>query len=156
MVRKIRLVICIAIFVANQPLFAETKNLIECGAAKGWGYYLPGDLVPKGKDGWVKDGYTKGNKLRLVYDGKSYDIIYVDATGNERSATESGAVVTRLKNSEPDILMVVAIYPRIADVEYFMFHYSPTEDWSVVWGIARSGLMRGGKVLVAKCKSQGG
>ena len=155
MVRNVLLTICVAIFAADQPLFSETINLIECGESKGWGYYLPGGIVTKADEGW-KNERMAVEKLRLVSDGKSYDLIFVYSTGKEQSASERGAVVKKLAGTDEDILMVAATYPQDASVEYFIFHHPQTGEWSVVWGSARGGFIRRGQTSVGKCKFPGG
>jgi len=74
------------------PSFSETLT-VSCGSSDGYAYYFEGGLVQSEKAGFTEDAISDGKySLTLSGDG-SGDVLFVDATGDLKSATAQGARV---------------------------------------------------------------
>lgn len=114
------------------PTGAHAQVITKCGASSGFGYYLPGPLVPSDKVGWQKDGISAGGII-LVNRGENPQILYVDATQNIRDAELDDGGRVRWLNRGTDGHFVVVVLYGLA-MEHFLFRLDPDGNGEVIWG----------------------
>lgn len=132
-----------ALLVSTQ---SSAKTLITCGESQGYSYYFAGNLVPKDKSGWVKDGFSTG-KIALTVSGETIDILFSDATGM-RSASSNGAKVVTLDTSKSSVTVLV-LYPK-ETTEIYTFNLVKKY---VVWSQQKYGnSIQKGAMFVAACQ----
>lgn len=76
-----------SVFLLPTASKAFGSVVATCGAAKGYSYYVPSQLVSADNAGLPEDGISNG-VVQLYFDGDRADILFVDSFGKLISATE--------------------------------------------------------------------
>lgn len=124
----IRIPAFITLFFSSQVYASDMNLLATCGASKGYSYYVEGGLVDSNSAGFTDDGISTGSIQLLVgADGKTADIVQIDATDTRRSALEEGASTYPLINGSN--ISVIVLYQGV--VENYTFRSQSNEvTWS--------------------------
>jgi hypothetical protein len=133
------------LFLLFQTTAARAEDITRCGASTGWGYYSG--------EGFVQDQISQGGFL-FTRTGEIFDIIISDVAGT-RSATADGSQIFSMGDPSFGEFQLIAVSPAPigTNIETFNVRVDAGGNGEVVWTSLRSGLLRGGKVMVATCSA---
>ena len=135
---------------ATSPQAAEWREVTSCGALKGRAYYFAGGAVPVGQAGWQDDGISEGTTSPLS-NGKEVDIVYKDATGNQRSARfHDGA--TLLAFPGRSTLRVLVVQQGGKSLEQYTFQLDDRGKGGVILSQQRDAMISKVTVMMGKCR----
>ena len=80
----------------------QAQPITSCKNPEGYGYYHYSGIVTKADSGFNKDNISGGMVTLQKMGEKKYDILFVDATKQIRSATGEGGVVMLLRKGIKD------------------------------------------------------
>jgi hypothetical protein len=123
----------------------EWRHVTTCGEMQGVAYFFPGGAVPKEEAGW--DDMLSDGTTYLVTDGKEYDVLYKDASGQRRSArSHDGAKVVALPGRMTLRLLIISdSEPRL---EQYTFQLDERGKGTVILSQQHEGLAS--NVIVAR------
>jgi len=112
-------------------------DIASCSNPVGKAYFPEIGLVPKSKSGWDQDKVTNGMvKLIKTSEGK-YDILFVDATKQITSSTDSGGLVSMLNRGD-NVVSFMVVYPK-STAEIYTFLRTTSGGLEYVQVTSRAG-----------------
>ncbi len=108
---------------------AGAEDLAVCGRSDGKGYYPSAALRAGEPSIWTDDPISDGRITLAMRQPNTFDILFSDATGAVVSATQDGASVVRVGQSDVSITVVV-VYPMLVETYTFL---NSTDGPEVLW-----------------------
>jgi hypothetical protein len=106
------------------------KDVAVCGASAGYSYFPSVGLLAAERNQWTEDGIKSGRITLSLSQSGDFDLLFTDATGSVISATQDGARVLRVGQTDGSIT-VIAVYPMLVEVYTFIqTSTGPQAIWS--------------------------
>jgi hypothetical protein len=112
------------IFCGANSAFAE--DIAVCGNSDGYAYYPSAGLMEGKEPEWTRDPITKGRFTLSRSSSGLFDLLFTDATGAVVSATQDGAKIVRVGQTQQSITILVA-YPMLVETYTFLLSSSGPE-----------------------------
>ena len=108
---------------------AVAKDIAVCGRSDGYAYFPSVGLMADKNIQGTKDAISSGKFTLSISGLDTFDLLFTDATGAVRSATQDGAKVLRIGQNKTSITVLI-VYPMLAEVYTFLQSKSGPE---VMW-----------------------
>jgi hypothetical protein len=149
--RKMRYLLALLASVAL-PGLAMGQVIATCGPSTGQAYYLHGGVVPRDEAGFQADAISGGAFTLSWASDTQVDVLYLDATGDIRSALAGGANIVITAATDALIQILVA-YPG-GPVKVYVFDL---DDDEAVYTVSRADeLLAKAAVYRVDCTFSGG
>jgi hypothetical protein len=109
---------------------SEAKDVAVCGSSEGYAYYPSAGLMAEKSAQWTDDPISSGKFTLSISELNKFDLLFTDATGAVMSASQEGAEVLRIGQSEIGITVAV-VYPMLIETYTFLqSHSGPEAIWT--------------------------
>ena len=109
---------------------AVAKDVAVCGGSEGYAYYPSAGLMADKSAQWTDDPISAGKFTLSISELNKFDLLFTDATGAVVSASQDGAEVLRIGQSEIGITIAV-VYPMLIETYTFLRSQSgPEAIWT--------------------------
>ena len=141
-----------AVLIALSVVPVHARNIAECGASAGWGFFPKSALVEnKDANRWVQDGISNGRIVLSQGADGSFDLLYGDTISAINSASKDGGVIVQLGQTRNSIAILVS-YPG-SSAETYVFRTGSNDTKEVLWTANKYGtLIPNVRAMRAPCR----
>ena len=126
--QRAAIAVLVAIFLGDAVAAEASVVVAACGNSEGYSYHASVGPLANEPSKWLSDRISSGRITLSIVDGE-FDILFGDATGAIKSATQEGAKVIAVGQSDFSISILV-VYPMLVENYTFLVSSGGPE---VIW-----------------------